>query len=67
MVSIRNSADLLMTVKRMVIPNEFHYRMKSKFESPRICLRTKIPARNYISTEMNPPNEYSANYLMCLT
>lgn len=40
-------------------------RMKSKSESPRICLWTKIPARNYISTEMNPPNEYSANYLIC--
>lgn len=40
-------------------------RMKSKSESPRICLRTKIPTRNYISTEMNPPNEYSANYLIC--
>jgi len=42
-------------------------RMESKSESPRICLRTKIPARNYISTEMNPPSEYSANYLICRT
>lgn len=42
-------------------------RMESKSESPCICLRTKIPARNYISTEMNPLSEYSGNYLICRT